>query len=119
MSSFGRAAVRFPNRLQSAAYTFLAVSGTRFIRRGHYRTNAQLLYGQYKVDSKHGKVSVALERKTYNDEWSQISSGWKRAKIKDEEDRNYDSRAGCASQRGGVDQGDYAGHGTEKRFSVS
>ena len=86
---------------------------------GAYRTNAQLLYGQYKVDSKHGKVSVALERKTYNDEWSQTSSGWKRTKIEDEEDRNHAPRAGLVPQRGEINQTGYIGRGREKRFSTS
>ena len=85
--------------------------------KGRYRTNEQLLRG-YEVSSKHNKVSVALVRTTYNDEWSQIPSGWKRAKIDDdEEDRNHDPRAGRVSQRGEVQQDDYKGRGRQKRFS--
>ena len=38
-------------------------------------------------------MSVALERSSYNDEWSQTSSGWKRAKIEDDNQQEFDPRS--------------------------
>jgi hypothetical protein len=82
---------------------------------GAYRSNAQLLVGDGKV-GRHGKVSVALERTTYNDGWSQTSSGWKRAKIEDAENLDYDPRAGrVPPQRSEINQVGYV----EQRWSVS
>jgi hypothetical protein len=85
---------------------------------GAYRTNHELLAGDGKVDSRHGKVSVEIERTTYNDEWGQSPSGWIRAKIEDDQ-QEFDASARMAQPRGDVDQADYARHGREKRFSGS
>jgi hypothetical protein len=66
---------------------------------GPHRSNSQLLEGVYKVNSKHGKVSVAIGRSSYNDEWDQTFDGWKRAKIEEEEPtsgRDPRSRASLA-----------------------
>jgi hypothetical protein len=86
---------------------------------GAYRTNHELLAGDGKVSSKHGKVSVAIERTTYNDSWSQVSSGRIRAKIEDDQ-QEFDPRSARTPQpRGDVNQADYVGRGKEKRFSAS
>jgi hypothetical protein len=50
-----------------------------FFTDGPYRTNSQLLQGPYKVNSKHGKVSVAIGSVSYNDGVRQILSFQKRA----------------------------------------
>jgi hypothetical protein len=87
---------------------------------GPYRTNAQLLAGDCKVSSKHGKVRVKLGRSSFNDEWSQAPSGWKRAKIEDDEDQDHDPRASMVLQRGEVDQGSSdVKDGRQQRFSTS
>ena len=84
---------------------------------GPYLTNYQLLAGDYKV-GRHCKVSVEIERSSYNDEWGQTSSGWIRGEIEDD-DHDFDPRsARMAQPRGGVDQGDYVGRGRERRFST-
>ena len=57
-----------------------------FYAPGLYRTNAQLLRGSYKVNSRHAKVKVAPRQSTYKDGWGQVNGGWKRAKIDDEHD---------------------------------
>lgn len=44
----------------------------------------------YKVTSKHNKVSVTIGRATYNDEWNEESSGWKRARIEEDEQQEFD-----------------------------
>ena len=56
-----------------------------FFTDGPYRTNLQLLQGVYKVNSKHGKVSVAIGRSTYKDGWNQTIGGWNCANIYDED----------------------------------
>jgi hypothetical protein len=92
--------------------------GVTYYTPGPYRTNAQLLAGDGKV-GKHGKVSVTLERTTYNDERGQTGSGQVRAKIADDE-QDFDPRsARMGTPRGDVDQVEYTGPGREKRFSTS
>ena len=98
---------------------------------GPYRSNAQLLAGDGKVSSKHNKISVAIGRTTYNDGWSQESSGWVRAKIEaDKADPKHHKQAPGSmalllnSTEGklpedGVGQADYKGHGRKQRFSKS
>lgn len=56
-----------------------------FFTDGPYRTNLQLLQGIDKVNSKHGKVSVAIGRSTYKDGWNQTIAGWNCANIYDED----------------------------------
>ena len=90
---------------------------------GPYRTNAQLLTDAV-VSSKHGMVSIKLERAIYNDGWSQAGGGWVRAKVEDEEQREHDPRAGslpgeAVLHRGEVEQAAYTGKGREKRWSVA
>jgi hypothetical protein len=68
---------------------------------GTYRSNAQILAGDGKVGPKHGKVSVAIERTTYRDDWSQVSSGWIRATIEDNQ-QEFDPRSTRMAQRGGI-----------------
>jgi hypothetical protein len=86
---------------------------------GPYRTNHELLAGEGKVSSKHGKVSVAIGRATYNDEWNQTIGGWKRAKIEDPEEQGHAPAVRRAQPRGDVDQADYIGHGRQQRFSTT
>jgi hypothetical protein len=88
---------------------------------GVYRSNAKLLLGDYKVSSKHGKVSVALARSAYNDGWSQSKSAWNRAQIDGEDDElDFNPRVASAlPTRGEVNQIGYLARGKEKRFSAS
>jgi hypothetical protein len=84
---------------------------------GPYRSNVQLLVGDGKV-GKHGKVSVAIERTTYNDEVSQERSGWICAKIEDDYRQEFDPSTRMAQPRGDVGQADYVGRGREQRWSA-
>jgi hypothetical protein len=85
---------------------------------GPYCSNAQLLVGDGKVGSKHNKVSIAVQRTTFNDEWSQERSGRIRAKIEDDR-QEYGPSAHMAQSRGDVGQADYIGRGREQRWSTA
>ena len=72
-----------------------------FFTKGPYRTYHQLLeagYG-YKVNSRHGKVSVAIGRSPYKDDWNQTIGGWSRAKIDEDHDNEETARPARCDDR--------------------
>ena len=58
--------------------------GVTYLSPALYRSNAQLLRGDGKINSKHNKVSVRIGRSSYDDEIGPNGS-WKRAKVEDPE----------------------------------
>ncbi len=108
---------------EGGAWHLLRCVRQTFYTPGHYRTNYQLLQGGdgYKVNSKHGKVSVAIARASYKDDWDQQIGGWIRDKIEEDPDNEEDHVPLSARlvERGAVDQSDYVGRGRQKRWSIS
>jgi hypothetical protein len=87
---------------------------------GPYRTNAQLLAGDGKPISKHGKVPVAIGRATYDDEWNQVIGGQVGARLdRDFQDVDEDGRPGegLKLKRHRPEESGYTGAGTAKCWS--
>ena len=103
--------------------------GVTYVSPGPYRSNAALLAGDGKVNSKHNKVPLRLGRSRFNDDWSQTPSGWVRAGSSDAQSEQEAARLAKKDQipqRGELGGGSkpgptpgYRGAGRKQRFSKS